>query len=135
MFNTSLPIASPEFHRAMIGIGSTRFKTGNSLDFSDSSSEGTTSPVPQQTRNVHFSAVNLYGGDIEKSEMHDKVGSLDDSYAPRKSILKNRRRSIDDLDVGTKNGLADYLESKMQSQKLESKNSTNSSLLRRLKLH
>ena len=51
-------------------------------------------------------------------ELHDRLTSLtvkdDVQIMPRKSILKNRRRSIDDLDVGTKKGLAMYLKSKQK---------------------
>ena len=50
------------------------------------------------------------------SELRDKLTNLRTNdplpVSPSKSILKNRRRSIDDLDVGTKRGLAMYLKSK-----------------------
>lgn len=52
------------------------------------------------------------------TEIHDKLTSLNVTdkvtMTPRKSILKNRRRSIDDLDIGTKKGLAMYLRSKQR---------------------
>ena len=56
--------------------------------------------------------------DATIAEMHDKLTDLtvndDVQIMPKKSILKNRRRSIDDLDIGTKKGLAMYLKSKQR---------------------
>ena len=59
-------------------------------------------------------------------EMRDRLTSLNTDDAPpvmpSKSILKNRRRSIDDLDVGTKKGLAMYLKSKQRAAQFKRRN-------------
>ncbi|XP_076825721.1 uncharacterized protein LOC143471209 [Clavelina lepadiformis] len=60
------------------------------------------------------------------SEIRDQLGNLDVrepnlDAIPLKSILKNRRRSIDDLDVGTKKGLAMYLKSKQKENNFSGK--------------
>lgn len=89
----------------------------------------TSKPHPR-TRRLHFkdTLVSYYhdsysddGLDDELDELQDRVSRLplrdtrDLLHAvPPKSILKNRRRSIDDLDVGTKRGLAEYLRAKQR---------------------
>ena len=59
-------------------------------------------------------------------EMRDKLTNLKTHECPpmmpSKSILKNRRRSIDDLDVGTKKGLAMYLKTKQKAAQLRRRN-------------
>ena len=76
---------------------------------------------PRLSHHVSFRGVTIKhcnDDDVEEamSEMRDKLTDLKtsdvSSAKPSKSILKNKRRSIDDLDVGTKKGLALYFKSK-----------------------
>ncbi|XP_078485932.1 uncharacterized protein LOC100177604 [Ciona intestinalis] len=108
LLNTSLPIGSPTFQRAMKGFNPAVGKSG----------EGKTARVRIASAGGRKVGrvqrmTSATGNDDEMNEIRDSLGSLSVGTPP-KSILKNRRRSIDDLDIGTKKGLALYLKSKQQ---------------------
>ena len=98
-------------------------KRGGGLAASILTSKQTSS---SNKRRLHFkdTLVSYYsdeGSDDDLHELQDRVSRLPLrdtrdllNAVPSKSILKNRRRSIDDLDVGTKRGLAEYLRAKQR---------------------
>ena len=57
-------------------------------------------------------------------EVRDKLTQLPSvsSRLPRKSILKHRKHSFDDLDVSTRKGLALYLHAKQREQQIHHAN-------------
>lgn len=142
VLNTSLPVGSPTFQRAMKGfkpdettedsapvkdeVGpKTSQKKGRkprvriaSASFSRSEKKFASGKNAKPTSSsTAFNDTDEYNRAM--LEIRDKLTSLGTASVegssrpvPIKSILKNRRRSIDDLDVGTKKGLSAYLKAK-----------------------
>ena len=133
-----MPTGSPTFQRALKGLN-TQSADCSSGETPSSAAAGKRTKCSSLAQNILTSksrarprlqfrdTVSYYhdsfsdGSDDDMRELQDRVSRLPlkDTQdllnaVPSKSILKNRRRSIDDLDVGTKRGLADYLRSKQQ---------------------
>jgi len=141
--STQIPTGSPTFQRAMKGLhvkdtvldeeessSPEQVRRRSKGGGSSLAQNILTSKPHQKTRRLHFkdTLVSYYHDSYSDDELEDDLDELQDRVSrlplrdtkdllnavPTKSILKNRRRSIDDLDVGTKRGLAEYLRAKQR---------------------
>ncbi|XP_039274016.2 uncharacterized protein LOC120347971 [Styela clava] len=138
MLNTSLPTASPTFQRAMKGMDLPE------KDYSEIFVRNRRDSI-LQSYTIPENALNSFRDDHEldavessstaleemtnkfRDDLKDYKGGWDPKTEEkkRKSILKKRRQSVDDMEISTRKNLAKYLESKLDISgvgKLPSKN-------------
>lgn len=124
--NTSLPTASPTFQRAMLNLRSSEV---NGTEIMSQKRRDSILQNYQLTETVlssfrddnDLSKVGARSDTLEvmTNRFREDMKEYKSGWSPReqgkvrKSILKKRRQSVDDMEISTRKNLAKYLESKL----------------------